>query len=197
MKKRRLFSRYLFLLVLISLSVFFSCTTTEDVELTVEQEKILEFAEKEIEVGRAVFAKLAGKYGIVRNEAATKYLNKLGKSLALYTERQELEYFFAILNTEEINGYALPGGYILITLGALKQIKEPGALAGILAHELGHALGLGHPPGNSSENSLMEPSGFCLDNPALMSKKNCDNADNPLLKTRFFPLYLCIRNTNM
>ncbi len=65
-----------------------------------------------------------------------------------------------------------------------------------LAHELGHALGLMHPPGNSSSGSLMEPSGFCADNPALMSPLNCDNASNPLLVTPA-TIKLCTRNTNM
>lgn len=65
-----------------------------------------------------------------------------------------------------------------------------------LAHELGHTFGLMHPPGNSTPGSLMEPSGFCADNPALMSKQNCDNASNPLLTTHV-PFTLCIRNTNM
>jgi hypothetical protein len=65
-----------------------------------------------------------------------------------------------------------------------------------LAHELGHAFGLMHPPGNATPGSLMEPSGFCADNPALMSKENCDNAGNPLMTTTF-PMQLCIRKTNM
>jgi hypothetical protein len=65
-----------------------------------------------------------------------------------------------------------------------------------LAHELGHVFGLMHPPGNASPGSLMEPSGFCADNPALMSKLNCDNAGNPLLTTPF-PIPLCLRSTNM
>ncbi|OPY90496.1 MAG: hypothetical protein A4E72_00609 [Syntrophus sp. PtaU1.Bin208] len=65
-----------------------------------------------------------------------------------------------------------------------------------LAHELGHALGLMHPPGNSTVGSLMEPSGFCADNPSLMSKLNCDNASNPLLVTPT-PIPLCTRSINM
>jgi hypothetical protein len=65
-----------------------------------------------------------------------------------------------------------------------------------LAHELGHALGLLHPPGNSTSGSLMEPSGFCLDNPPYQSDENCNNADNPILKLAR-PLRLCFRNTNM
>ena len=93
---------------------------------------------KEIEVGQAALAKLAGKYGIVQDEEATEYLNKYLKSLGLYVERQEIEYFAGILATNQVNAYALPGGYILVSLGALKRVEHPGALAGILAHELGH-----------------------------------------------------------
>ena len=60
-----------------------------------------------------------------------------------------------------------------------------------LAHELGHALSLPHPSGPSSAstvNSIMEPSGFCCDNPNAQSAKNCRNASNPLL---FSLLSLC------
>lgn len=65
-----------------------------------------------------------------------------------------------------------------------------------LAHELGHALNLSHPPGNSTPGSLMEPSGFCADNPALMSNQNCDNASNPLF---YYVLTTksCTRSINM
>lgn len=65
-----------------------------------------------------------------------------------------------------------------------------------LAHELGHSMGLYHPPGNSTVGSLMEPSGFCADNPALMSPLNCDNASNPMMYTGM-PFTLCTRKTNM
>lgn len=93
---------------------------------------------KEIEVGKAALAKLTGTYGLWQNREATNYLNLYIKALATYVERQELPYQVAILDTDQINAYSLPGGYILITRGALKAVETPGALAGILAHELGH-----------------------------------------------------------
>jgi hypothetical protein len=65
-----------------------------------------------------------------------------------------------------------------------------------LAHELGHSLGLWHPPWNSTPGSLMEPSGFTLDNPPLMSDQNCNNASNPLVYYTIIPT-ACSRNTNM
>lgn len=93
---------------------------------------------KEMEVGEAALAKIAGRYGVVRHEEATEYLNKMLQSLALVVERQELDYVGGILATEQVNAFALPGGIILVNLGTLKQIENPSELAGILAHELGH-----------------------------------------------------------
>lgn len=119
-----------------------ACLTTDP--RSEEDRQIREAASREIEMGKAAVTYITGKYGIVRNETATSYLNKFLQSLALYTQRQEILYRCGILATERINAYALPGGYIFITLGTLKRIENPGTLAGILAHELGH-LNLRHP----------------------------------------------------
>ncbi len=94
--------------------------------------------QQEIEVGKAALAKIAGTYGVIHDREATAYLTQYLQSLALYVERPSLQYRCVILASEQINAYSLPGGYICITLGALKAIREPGELAGILAHELGH-----------------------------------------------------------
>lgn len=124
-------------IVIVALSTV-SCATTKGSVITSEQKKTLEIAEKEREIGSAAFAKLAGKYGVLRDEELTGYLNKFGKSLALYCARQEFDYYFAILDTDTVNAYSLPGGYVLITKGALKALQSPGELAGVIAHELGH-----------------------------------------------------------
>lgn len=123
------------LLLLLLLSVLSGCASSPE---TRDFEDLAARTAKEVEVGEAAFAKLAGRYGIVEDTEATAYLNRYVQSLALYAERQELPYRGAILDTEQVNAYALPGGYIFVTLGTLKRIDNPGALAGVIAHELGH-----------------------------------------------------------
>lgn len=124
--------------LLLILLVLSGCAGTPD--STTEDPSRMSLAEvaKEEEVGEAAFAKLAGQFGVVQDAESTEYLNKYLQSLALFVERQELAYHLAILDTEQVNAYALPGGYIFVTLGTLQRIETPGELAGILAHELGH-----------------------------------------------------------
>lgn len=93
---------------------------------------------QEVEVGRALAARLAKRYGLLRNEEATRYLNTVGRSLATISSRPELKFFFGILNTEEINAFACPGGYILITRGTLNVLEDESELASVLAHEIAH-----------------------------------------------------------
>jgi len=69
-----------------------------------------------------------------------KYVNLVGNVLVMSTNRPEIEFHFAILNTEEINGYAAPGGYIFVTRGALAKMQDESELAGVLAHEIGHVV---------------------------------------------------------
>ncbi len=93
---------------------------------------------EEIRFGREVAARLLGRYGLYENERITRYLTLLGRTLALQSNRPELTYHFAVLNTSEINAYASPGGFIFVTRGALERAQDEAELAGILAHEMVH-----------------------------------------------------------
>jgi predicted Zn-dependent protease len=95
---------------------------------------------EEIRFGREVAARIIARYGIYDNAVLTKYVNLVGQVLAMNTNRPEIEFHFAILNTDEINGYAAPGGYIFVTRGALARMQDEAELAGVLAHELGHVV---------------------------------------------------------
>ena len=94
--------------------------------------------EKEIDFGRGVAAKILGKYPIFKDEKKVNYVSQIGTGISAQLGRPELRYYFGILDTEDINGYAAPGGYIFVTTGALKLMRNEAQLAGVLAHELAH-----------------------------------------------------------
>jgi len=94
--------------------------------------------EREIDFGRSVSAKILGKYPILRNEKMVRYISQIGTGISAQLGRPELRYYFGILDTDEINAFAAPGGYIFVTKGALKLMQNEAQLAGVLAHELAH-----------------------------------------------------------
>ncbi len=96
---------------------------------------------EEIRFGREVAARLIGRYGLNNNDQLIKYVNLVGHTLAANSNRPELKYYFAVLNTSEINAYAAPGGYIFVTKGAIDKMQDESELAGVIAHEMGHVNG--------------------------------------------------------
>jgi predicted Zn-dependent protease len=98
--------------------------------------------DEEYYIGRAVAARLASTYPLYRNSRQTEYLNQIGQTIALHTEKPTTfgGYHFAILDSPEINAFACPGGIILITRGMLSSVKSEEELAAVLAHEIGHII---------------------------------------------------------
>lgn len=96
--------------------------------------------EEEYYIGRAVCARLFQSYPLSENSRLTTYINLIGKTLALQSEKPFIfgDYHFAVLDTNEINAFACPGGIILITRGMIKLAKDEDELAAILAHEIAH-----------------------------------------------------------
>ena len=99
--------------------------------------------EQEYYIGRAVAASLLASYRPLDAPAANAYLNQLGQSLALASEQPETfgGYHFLLLDSDEINAFACPGGLILVTRGLVRCCAGEDALAAVLAHEVGHVQG--------------------------------------------------------
>jgi predicted Zn-dependent protease len=93
---------------------------------------------EEIRFGREIAARLIGRFGHLENAPLTKYVNLVGHSLSFNANRPEIEFHFAVLNTDEINAYAAPGGYVFVTKGALAKMQDEAELAAVLAHEVTH-----------------------------------------------------------
>jgi predicted Zn-dependent protease len=96
--------------------------------------------EQEYYIGRSVAATILVDYKPFDRDAATRYLNTLGMALALSSDKPETfgGWHFLIMDTDEINAFATPGGFILISRGMLRCCKNETELAAVLAHEIGH-----------------------------------------------------------
>jgi len=96
--------------------------------------------EQEYYIGRTVAATILTQNKPFDQKAMTTYLNTLGQYLALCSDRPETfsGYHFLVMDTSDINAFAAPGGFILVSRGMLRCCKSEEALAGVLAHEIGH-----------------------------------------------------------
>jgi beta-barrel assembly-enhancing protease len=95
---------------------------------------------KEIEMGGGIASNLLGAAPLLKNRPVQKYVNDVGRWLSLQTERPDLPWQFAVLDDEDVNAFAAPGGYVFITKGLLMHMKSEAELAGVLAHEMSHVL---------------------------------------------------------
>ena len=95
-------------------------------------------AETEAIYGREAKALLIADYGIYQDAALTAYVDRVGQALAKNAVRKGIHYTFAILDDDDMNAFALPGGFVYITRGALAFINSEAELAAILGHEIGH-----------------------------------------------------------
>ena len=94
--------------------------------------------EEENEIGRNIAANVAGKYGLVWDDELTRYIALVGKTVAEKSDRPGLSYHFAVLDTDIINAFSCPGGYVFVTRGTLGTIGSEAELAAVLAHEISH-----------------------------------------------------------
>ena len=101
--------------------------------------------ENEYYIGRTIVANILSKYKAYQNMGPNQYINLVGQTVAQASDKPETfkGYHFLILDTDEINAFAAPGGLIMVSRGLLRCCKSEDALASVLAHEVGHVQ-LGH-----------------------------------------------------
>ncbi len=99
--------------------------------------------EQEYYIGRAVAATVLSQYPALNDPALNNYISVLGTLLSMASDKPETfgGYHFQVLDSDEVNAFAAPGGFILVTRGMLECCKTEDALAAVLAHEIGHIEG--------------------------------------------------------
>jgi len=106
--------------------------------LTPAEAKAVDEYRAEVEIGRNMAGRLLAYYGVVDSPKLLGYLNQLGSYVASYSDYPDRRYMFAILKHESVNAFACPGGYILVTMGAIRNARNEAELAMVLGHEITH-----------------------------------------------------------
>jgi beta-barrel assembly-enhancing protease len=96
--------------------------------------------EEERTIGADVSLRVRQRFGVVQDPAVHKYVALVGMTLAKASERPALPWTFIVLDTDGVNAFASPGGFVHITRGALGLIRNEAELAGVLGHEIGHVV---------------------------------------------------------
>ena len=96
--------------------------------------------EEEIAIGREITGNLLGAAPLVKDEALQKYVNSVGRWVASQSERPDLPWHFGVIDSEDLNAFSAPGGYVVITKGIYRKLTNEAQLAGILGHEIGHVV---------------------------------------------------------
>jgi predicted Zn-dependent protease len=95
--------------------------------------------EQEIRIGQQVHPQFEQEFGgLYPDEQVQQYVESVGMEMARYAGRPQLPWQFRVLNSDQINAFAVPGGFIYITRGLLFRLENEAQLAGILGHEAGH-----------------------------------------------------------
>jgi beta-barrel assembly-enhancing protease len=142
--------------VLFSLAAFASLTLAVT-QLNLRPGFNLFSVAQDLQVGRENAVLVEKQVPVLSDEAATRYLNQLGRRLSAYAPNNQPEYVwqFKVLNSSDINAFALPGGYIYVNRATLESAQDEAQLAGVLAHEEGHVV-LRHGTHQLSETLLAQ-----------------------------------------
>ena len=92
----------------------------------------------EIQEGAKAHEGVLQEYGVYADPKLQAYVNDLGQKLAIQSHRANLKWTFTVLDSPEINAFALPGGYVYVTRGIMAYLDSEAELAGVMGHEIGH-----------------------------------------------------------
>jgi len=122
-------------IALISFIIFNSCSINP---VTGEQDFVLMTENQEIALGKKHHAQVLQQTPAYKDKDLQDYVQSIGDSLSLNSHRPNLFYRFTVLDSPDINAFALPGGYIYINRGLMAYLSSEEELAAVLGHEIGH-----------------------------------------------------------
>jgi predicted Zn-dependent protease len=106
--------------------------------VTGQSERTVMDEASEVAEGRTAHAQVLEEYAVYPDERLQAYVSQLGQKLAASSHRAQLKWTFTVLDSDEVNAFALPGGYVYVTRGIMAYLDSEADLAGVMGHEIGH-----------------------------------------------------------
>ncbi|HVR81852.1 MAG TPA: M48 family metallopeptidase [Luteimonas sp.] len=103
-----------------------------------------ELTAEELALGPEIAGRILGAARLWPDDTAQRRVNQIGRWMASHTTRPELPWTFGIIDTPEVNAFAAPGGYVLITRGLYDLLADDGEVAAVLGHEISHVVQRDH-----------------------------------------------------
>jgi predicted Zn-dependent protease len=96
--------------------------------------------QQEVQMGQEYAQQINAQLPIVQVPEIIRYINVLGDSIARLTNRRDLDWQFFIVDSKEVNAFAVPGGFVYVNRGLIERADQMDELAGVLGHEIGHVV---------------------------------------------------------
>ncbi|HEU4455795.1 MAG TPA: M48 family metallopeptidase [Longimicrobium sp.] len=96
--------------------------------------------QQEVQLGRDYSNQINRQLPLVTDRASNDYINRLGRQIATRADQRGIPYTFYIVNSDVVNAFAIPGGYIYVNRGLVERADNVSELAGVLGHEIGHVV---------------------------------------------------------
>jgi beta-barrel assembly-enhancing protease len=96
--------------------------------------------QQEIEMGQQYAQQINAQLPIITDPEINRYVNVLGDSVAQLTSRGDLDWHFYVVDSPEVNAFAVPGGFVYVNRGLIERANKMDQLAGVLGHEIGHVV---------------------------------------------------------
>ena len=122
--------------------------------VTGQQDFVMMSENQEISLGKKYHAQVLQQTPAYNDQELQNYVQRIGDSLSIKSHRPNLFYRFTVLDSPDINAFALPGGYIYINRGLMAYLSSEEELAAVLGHEIGHVTAR-HSVRQYSQSQLM------------------------------------------
>lgn len=96
--------------------------------------------QQEVQMGVEYAQQINAQLPIIQDPELNRYINVLGDSIARLTSRGNLDWHFYIVDAQEVNAFAVPGGFVYVNRGLIQRADQMDELAGVLGHEIGHVV---------------------------------------------------------